>query len=537
MSEPFDVIVVGGGGGGLSAALTARREGAKVVLLEAGPTLGGTYAYSSGLVWLPCNAYAARDGIKDNAGAAREHILRLSGGRASESHIDRYFGAGREVFEFLETQGVPFDWIPGYPDYYAEEPGGMVEGRYMSSPVFFPEENLPAEHLGIAHESPYYKGLPISWQEIQAWGGYASSSDWDHDLLKDRIRRGGFGFGGATTGYLAAAAVRAGVDIRLNVKLEQLLTGADGGVAGVVVHTPSGQQQWPAAAAVVLACGGYDHSAAMQRRLDEHAPAVPFGFSYVDGGAFALAMNAGAAFVNLGGQLLAPAYHLPDRGTLNIAAREIAFPGSIVVNQSGRRFADDSFYWALSRAMGSWDASVCDYPNLPAFLLFDEQWRRSYRLGPLELGDQLPDWIAAAPTAGELAAKLGIEPSVLLKTISDYNDGALAGRDPEYARGKTAYSRNQGDPRVGENPCVRALEPPLYAITMTLGSMGTLSGLRTADDGLVLRNDGSPVRGLYACGNAMANEVEGNWYTSGTSNGRGLIFGRVAVLSALGKLA
>lgn len=45
------------------------------------------------------------------------------------------------------------------------------------------------------------------------------------------------------------------------------------------------------------------------------------------------------------------------------------------------------------------------------------------------------------------------------------------------------------------------------------------------EDGRVLRGDGSPVAGLYACGNVAAGTVTGHHYFTGTSIGHALVFG------------
>ena len=89
---------------------------------------------------------------------------------------------------------MAFEWIPRYPDYYAEEEGGLLEGRYISSPVFESASELPPEWRDKAEFSPYYTDIPVSWREIQDWGGYGRISDWDWELIEERRSRGAVGW-------------------------------------------------------------------------------------------------------------------------------------------------------------------------------------------------------------------------------------------------------------------------------------------------------------------------------------------------------
>jgi 3-oxosteroid 1-dehydrogenase len=84
--------------------------------------------------------------------------------------------------------------------------------------------------------------------------------------------------------------------------------------------------------------------------------------------------------------------------------------------------------------------------------------------------------------------------------------------DDDFHRGEDAYDRYYGDPRVRPNPCLAPItRPPFYAVALYPGDLGTKGGLVTDIDGRVLRDDGSPIDGLYASGNTTAS-VMGRHY-------------------------
>src|SRR6202035_414434 len=111
-----------------------------------------------------------------------------------------------------------------------------------------------------------------------------------------------------------------------------------------------------------------------------------------------------------------------------------------------------------------------------------------------------------APDIPELAARLGIEKSVLSATLDHYNAHARIGLDPEFGRGTTIYQRHLGDIGHSPNPCVAPIEQaPFYALRIHPADLGTAIGLRTDCHARVLGNNGAAIAGLYSCGNDMGS--------------------------------
>jgi succinate dehydrogenase/fumarate reductase flavoprotein subunit len=82
-ANEFDVIVIGSGAGGLSAAVTAKKLGLSVLVLEKEPYFGGTTARSGGVLWIPLNPLSRALGIQDSLDAAKTYLLQEAG-----SHFD-----------------------------------------------------------------------------------------------------------------------------------------------------------------------------------------------------------------------------------------------------------------------------------------------------------------------------------------------------------------------------------------------------------------------------------------------------------------
>jgi succinate dehydrogenase/fumarate reductase flavoprotein subunit len=249
-----------------------------------------------------------------------------------------------------------------------------------------------------------------------------------------------------------------------------------------------------------------------------------------------LALECGAAYAVVAGQILSPTFHIPgetimERPLWRLFVREPALPGGVVVDQNGKRFCDESFYRAIVYAFTDFDLTTQSHRVERAFFVFDAEWKAKYALGSVRPGDA-PVWLLSG-SAADIESALSIPAGGLEQTIAEYNAHAAIGEDPQFGRGKLIYARNNGDRDVAPNPCVRPLEGRLHAIEIHLGTLGGSGGLCFDTKSRVIGWNDEPLPGLYCAGNVGASLVEGLWYNSGLANGRAIAFGRRAGQSAV----
>lgn len=532
---PLDVAVIGAGGAGFSAALTSADAGARSAIFEAADVVGGTYAFSAGQVWAAGTRQEHEAGIADSNEEGLQHVRSLSAGRHDESILQVYMNELPGVLDYFENRfGIRHEVIRNFPDYYAEAEGGKAEGRYLV-PRSFNRSLLPAAWRDRVVLSPTYKDIPADFIEVLSWGGFTQQANWDWDMLAERKKEGIVGFGSATIARLLLSAL----ELAVPVNLEHKLTGLEpqGGLWNLTFESPAGTTT-VLARNVVLATGGYDHSARLRGIFDQAPQGIAAGMDTVTGDAIVLALENGASFAPVSGQIQLPTGHMEGeyfRGqpVQRLFHRETALPGGLIVNRSGKRFADESFYRDIVNEMNHLDARTQTYPNGEAFLVIDQAARDKYWLGSIAPG-QAPDWLTTGESLRELAGKIGVDPEGLERTVERFNHHAQAGQDPDFHRGELLNGRAAGDVDVTPNPTMRPLaDGTVYAIQVYATSVGSSGGLRFDTNGRVLDWRDRPVEGLYCAGNAGAGLVEGLWYNSGVANGRGLLFGHRSALDAL----
>lgn len=103
-----DILIIGGGGAGLAAAARASRLGAKVLLCEKMPAIGGNTRIASGYITGVWPKYQIPHEIRDSVEKYREAITENAGPGADPARIARLADASTATLEWLEAIGLRF---------------------------------------------------------------------------------------------------------------------------------------------------------------------------------------------------------------------------------------------------------------------------------------------------------------------------------------------------------------------------------------------------------------------------------------------
>ena len=557
-TEEYDVIVVGSGAAGMVAALTAAHQGLSAVVIEKAAHFGGSTARSGGGVWIPNNEILKRDGVTDTKEAASTYLHTLVGDVVPPERIDTYLERGPEMLSFvLKNTPLKMCWVPGYSDYYPETPGGRPAGRSVE-PLPFDAKKLGPDLPGL---EPAYGKVPLNVVVMQQ--DYVRLNQLKRHprgvlrSIKVGVRTAWAGMRGKNLVGMGRALIAplriglrdAGVPVLLNTALTDLYV-EDGVVRGVYVR----DMNEPEIAeprlirvrrAVILGSGGFEHNEQMRVKYQRGPITTDWtvGAAANTGDGIVAAEKLGAALELMEDAWWGPT--VPLEGSPWFALSERNSPGSIIVNMSGQRFMNESMpYVEACHHMYGGPYGHGDGPgeNIPAWLLFDQQYRDRFIFAGLQPGQRIPTkWldsgvIVKASTLEELAQKTNLPIDGLRATIERFNGFARSGIDEDFHRGESAYDRYYGDPTNKPNPNLGEINhPPYYAAKMVPGDLGTKGGIRTDVHGRALRDDGSVIEGLYAAGN-VSSPVMGHTYPGpGGTIGPAMTFGYLAALHIAGK--
>jgi 3-oxosteroid 1-dehydrogenase len=530
-AESHDVIVLGSGIGGLSAALAAQEHGLRPLLIEKSDRIGGTTTDSYGLIWVGNNHLMRAAGETDPREDIIKYMTFLGGGELSEDRMLTLVDRSPEAIVFYEKCGIPFRLIGGLVDHYAgvaagaRGPGRTLEAELISG---FDLGDW-RDKVRTPKDAPYF----VTAAEQFAWGGINRYSTWDQDLVRERRAKDIRGKGvGLVTHFLKLLLAR-GVSIRLDTKVEGLAV-ENGRVSGVRMADGG---TLAARKGVVLATGGYEWNAELMRDFDPIPRLQPLSPPSSTGDGLIMGAEIGAAIRRIQNNLnLMLGFYLipdePNREPIQCMAgiSEMCSPHTIVVNQAGQRFADESYFQSVVPALRAFDTLKHDYANLPCFLIFDRQFAASYSLAHLPVGSPVPASVARAGTIAELAGMLGIDAAGLADTVARFNGFAAKGADDDFRRGALRWRLADRSAEGRKNPSLGPIDqPPFYGLELR-PSLGTTSaGLLTNADGQVMHQRRHPIPGLYASGVVAVRSELGAGYQAGLNLASAMTFSLLAV--------
>lgn len=551
----YDVIVLGAGAAGMAAACTAAALGQRVLLLEHSERVGGTTAISGGMVWIPANHKMRDAGIEDDLDRARTYLRSTVPNADADPNLQAFLAHGDEAIRFLEANSsLRLQPVRRYPDYYPDRAGATPGGRVLE-PVPFDGRALGADFKLLRDPLPeflLFGGMMISREDLPVLRRVTRSASalWHAARLAAQYGRQRLRAHRGTTLYLGnALAARLLKSVR-ELKVE-LYTSArvkrvwveQANVVGVVVDERGQERNLRARRGVILATGGISQHKAIRQ---QYVPASAGELSAtVDAGA----QIGGAQLARDAGAQLSPtsrtlAFWVPAStgrradGSTAIFPHTVtdrAKPGLIAVNREGRRFVNEAvsyheFVQAQLRDAGR---------NIPAWLICDRDFLWKYGLGrvrPFALSvrrEVASGYLQRAASLAELARSIAVPASALVDTVNTFNVDAERGVDAAFGRGGDIYQRHLGDAHQQPNPCVAPLlRPPFYAVAVVPADLGMAAGVMTDEQSRALRADGTPIEGLYACGNDMHSVMNGAYPGPGITLGPALVFGYLAARHA-----
>jgi tricarballylate dehydrogenase len=199
-----------------------------------------------------------------------------------------------------------------------------------------------------------------------------------------------------------------------------------------------------------------------------------------------------------------------------IVTRLDSIPFGIVVNRAAERFYDEGEdLWPKRYAI--WGRLTAGQPEQIAYSIIDAK----------AIDRFLPPVYPAfrADSIVDLAARLGLSPARLERTVGEYNRAVVPGTfDPS----RLDDCRTRGLTPEKTHWALPIDTPPFYGYPLRPGITFTYLGVRVDERASVIMKSGAPADNVFAAGEVMAGNVLGKGYLAGIGMTIGTVFGRIA---------
>jgi 3-oxo-5alpha-steroid 4-dehydrogenase len=519
-----DIVIIGFGSAAAVAGLQAREEGASVIAVDRFGG-GGTTAISGGIIYAGGTPYQHQAGYEDTA-AEMYKYLHFEGMAVEDATLKQYCDDSAANLEWLSGYGVKFGSTvyphsTNYPPdgsylYYS----GMEKARPEIAYV------APRGHRTVG------KGMTgkVYWEALRESALQRGVKLMPHSPVRRLVKDGRGRVIGVECQVIPQDSWTKHDSLYKKVTPYRPLNGVRGEQAvqdcrAFEAALPQQRILIRADRAVIIAAGNYTYNL---KFLGRHRPEfeqcykeiVRMGTMGDDGSGVELGLSAGGELACMDAAVLSRPCYPP-----------LAFGTGALVNLGGKRFMnEDANYSVLGQAASEQE----DYAS---WLILDSKtfWQGIRQLlppGQLFSLFGLPAFLnilfggtKKASTLQALAKKCGMHPdNDLAQTITAYNAGVAAGKDPLGKRNENMGPINNG---------------PYYAINMSLRNKWNMSsgmpygGLKVDENtGAIIRADGSPVPGLFGAGRCTVGMSSRTTF-SGLSLGDTVFSGRRAARNAL----
>jgi succinate dehydrogenase/fumarate reductase flavoprotein subunit len=334
---------------------------------------------------------------------------------------------------------------------------------------------------------------------------------------------------------------RRNVPVRYNTRLVDLVQDPDTlEVLGIVVEQDGQREAIQACRGVIMATGGFEADAQMQRDYFGLSHTMPLGTPYNTGDGLRIQQKAGADMWHLRNQGQSggiwPGIAKPGKPTLYL--RNFLLPAFswFDVDATGERFYSETDELQLTHYKRKMHGRYVDVPihlAQPMWMIFDETTRLAGKL-VMEImtwsalvegspwsddnGDEVNSGlIQQAPDIRSLAKQINLPAERLEATYNVYQAACGGGQDKQWGRKAETLL-----PLTGET---------IYAVPITPAIVCTGGGAKRSLDGHVFGHDGLAIPRLFSAGEL--GSMFSDLYQNGSYLTEAMITGRAAACSAL----
>lgn len=478
----YEVVVVGAGNAALCAAISAKEQGASVVVLEKGPKekSGGNSYFTDGAIRV---GYTSLEDIRK--------VVKLTEEQAQKIDMPEYTAHDfyDDILNVSKQQSNP-ELVRTLTDHSFS----TIEWMHKHGVEF--ELNYDNQSFEIDNRIQFWGGLPV--KTVDKGIGLTSS--------------------------LFKRCEELGIDVLYNAQAQQLIQ-TDAVITGVVVNREN-ELLTIECQSVVLACGSFEANRKDREQFigTEWGEAIVRGTEFNTGDGIEMALQVGAVRAGQlnGCHAIGTDANVPKVGDFEKPGdiyKKHSYPYSIMLNQNGERFVDEGADFR-NYTYAKYGKEILKQPNHIAYQLYDAKVRPILR----KEYDLEEATVVHAETLDELASQLNVNKEQFLKTIAEYNDAVGDQQfNPSIKDGKSTT----GITPVKSNWAQTLDTAPFYAYPVTCGITFAFSGIKANSNGEVLNQNNEPIKGLYAAGE-MVGEIFYENYPGGSGLMSGAVFGRIA---------